>query len=64
MAKKLSGNRISAARADDDWQTDSDLRTLMEAEKIEKDPKRLEKAQALAKKKLLEIASVASGENC
>ena len=57
MAK---GNKISITRAEDDWQTESDLRTLMEAEKIEKDPKRFSKAQELAKKKLLEIAAVAS----
>ena len=35
MAK---GNRISATKMEDDWQVESDLRTLMEAEKIEKDP--------------------------
>lgn len=57
MAK---GNRISATKMEDDWQVESDLRTLMEAEKIEKDPKRFEKAKALAKKKLLEVASIAS----
>lgn len=52
--------RISQVKMEDDWQTESDLRTLMEAEKIEKDPKRFEKAKALAKKKLLECASIAS----
>ena len=57
MAK---GNRISATKMEDDWQVESDLRTLMEAEKIEKDPKRFEKAKALAKKKLLEVASIAA----
>lgn len=52
--------RIAATKMEDDWQTESDLRTLMEAEKIEKDSKRFEKAKALAKKKLLEVASIAS----
>ncbi len=52
--------RISQVKMEDDWQTESDLRTLMEAEKIEKDPKRHQKAKALAKKKLLEVASIAS----
>lgn len=52
--------RISQVKMEDDWQTESDLRTLMEAEKIEKDAKRCEKAKALAKKKLLEVASIAS----
>lgn len=57
MAK---GNTIAAVKEQDDWQAESDLRTLMESEAIEKDPKRLAKAQALAKKKLLDLASVAS----
>jgi hypothetical protein len=59
MAKK-SSNSIAIRSSEDDWQTESDLRTLMECEAIEKDPKRLAKAQALAKKKLLDLASVAS----
>jgi predicted PhzF superfamily epimerase YddE/YHI9 len=58
MAKK-SGT-VSMTKSEDDWQTESDLRTLMEAETIEKDPKRLAKVQALAKKKLLDLAAVAS----
>lgn len=57
MAK---GNVISARMAEDDWQTESDLRTMLDAEKIEKDPKRLAKVRALAKKKMLEVAKVAS----
>lgn len=52
--------KISATRAEDDWQVESDMRTLMEAEKIKGDPKRLEKAQKLAKARLLEVAAVAS----
>ena len=52
--------RISQVKMEDDWQTESDLRTLMDAEKIQKDTKRFEKAKALAKKKLLEVASIAS----
>ena len=62
MAKKSRGNSIATVSGEDDWQTESDLRTLMECEKIEKDPKRLAKVQALAKKKLLEVAAIASGE--
>lgn len=45
---------------DDDWRTESDLNTLIECEKIEKDPKRLAKVQALAKKRMLDMASVAA----
>lgn len=46
--------------SDDDWRADSDLRTLIEAEQIKKDPKRLAKAQAKAKERMLEVAAVAS----
>ena len=59
MAKKSSG-LIAMTKSEDDWQAEDDLRTLMRCEEIEKDPKRLAKAQALAKKRLLELASVAS----
>lgn len=54
MAK---GNAISTP---DDWQVESDLRTMMDAEAIEKDPKRIAKVRELAKKKLLDLASVAT----
>lgn len=59
MAKKL-GSVISNTKAEDDWATQHDLDTLVECEKIEKDPKRLKAAQALAKKRLMDLASVAS----
>ena len=57
MAK---GNMLAMRKEEDDWQTQRDLETLMECERIEKDPKRLAKAQALAKKRLLDLAAVAS----
>lgn len=44
----------------DDWQTEDDMRTLMRAEEVKRDPKRLAAAKACAKKKLEEVASVAS----
>ena len=44
----------------DDWQTEDDLRTLVRAREIEKDPKRMKAAQELAKKKMVEVAAVAS----
>lgn len=44
----------------DDWRVDSDLNTMIEAEKIEKDPKRLAKVKELAKKRMLEAAKIAS----
>lgn len=59
MAKKSIG-AIAMTRAEDDWQAEDDLRTLMRCEEIEADPKRLAKAQALAKQKLLGLAKVAA----
>lgn len=58
MAKK--GNGISLARVESDWQTQRDLDTMVEAEAIENDPKRLKAVQALAKRKTLEFAGIAS----
>ena len=46
--------------ADKEWQIESDLRTIMEAQKIEKDEKRFKAVKELAKKRLLDFASVAS----
>lgn len=59
MAKKSNGC-ISIAKQEDDWRAESDLRTMIECEQIEKDPKRLKAAQDLAKKRLMEMASIAS----
>ena len=39
---------VGAIAAEDDWRADSDMRTLIEAEQIKKDPKRLKAAQAAA----------------
>lgn len=60
MAKSNKAGMPIAAQ--DDWQAEEDLRTLMRCEEIEKDPKRYKAAKDLAKKKLLEMASIASGE--
>ena len=54
--------KVMKIAEDDEWRVESDLRTLMDAEKIRRDPKRLAKAQALAKTRMLEAASVASEE--
>jgi hypothetical protein len=59
MAKK-SSNTIAAVKAEDDWQVEDDLRTLMRCKEIESDPKRMAKVQAMAKKRMLEMAYVAS----
>lgn len=61
MAKKrISLNTVSE---DQDWKVESDLRCVMEAEAIEADPARIKKVRELAKKKMLEIATIASGES-
>ena len=57
MAKK---NASVSLDAPEDWQVESDLRTLLDAEKIEKDPKRMAKVRALAKQKMLDVASIAA----
>lgn len=59
MAKKRV-NLATAMSDETDWRVESDLNTLMEAERIEKDPKRLAAAQKLAKSKLLPLAAIAS----
>ncbi|MBI5255530.1 MAG: hypothetical protein HY855_03450 [Burkholderiales bacterium] len=51
---------VNMRKEEERWKVESDLRTLMEAEAIEKDPKRFAAAKALAKERLLELASVAS----
>lgn len=51
---------LSTAVADEtDWRVESDLNTLLEAEKIKKDPKRMAAVSKLAKAKMLSMASVA-----
>ncbi len=57
-----TGNKELKITGEEDWRADSDLRTLMDAEKIRRDPKRLAKAKALAKARMLEAAAVASSE--
>lgn len=49
---------MNAMSPDADWQARQDLQTLMECEAIEKDPKRLKAARALAKKKMAELTNV------
>jgi len=57
MAK---GSTISSSKDSElEWRTECDMRTLMEAEEIQKDPKRLQRAAAMAKDKLGELATLA-----
>ncbi|CDN87327.1 hypothetical protein BN948_01747 [Hydrogenophaga intermedia] len=45
---------------DEEWRAESDARTLIEAEKIKADAKRLEKARAWAAKQVQDAAAVAA----
>lgn len=58
MAKSKS--KAIAIKPDEEWRVESDVSTLMEAERIKADPQRLAKAQALAKKKMMDVAKVAT----
>lgn len=58
MAKKKSSGVCCVSN--DDWQAESDLRTMIECEAIEKDPKRMANVRALAKQRMLEVASIAA----
>lgn len=53
--KGISGPKFDEAK----WQAEQDMRTLMEAEQIKRDPKRLKAAKEAAKKKLEEAKAVA-----
>lgn len=59
MAKKRNTIGI---KPDEEWRVESDLRTLMEAKCIEKDPKRMAKCKAMAKEKMMEAAAVAGSD--
>lgn len=59
MAKKRL--TVASVNPETDWQTQSDLSTLMEAHHIKADPKRRAKVQALAKQRMMHMAAVATG---
>lgn len=61
MAK--NSKSLNAVSTDDDWSARRDLDTLVEASKIEADPKRLAKARALAKGQMMSMAKVAADTN-
>lgn len=61
MAKKNRSTTLGVnAEAPGDWRAESDMHTLMEAEKIKNDPKRHQAAKDMAKKRLTEVATVAA----
>jgi hypothetical protein len=53
---------MTSAKPDDEWKVESDLNVLIEAEKIKADAGRHAKAQALAKRKMMDVAKVASDD--
>lgn len=61
MNRKKS-NALAGISEDNRWRVESDLSTLMEAEKIKADSKRLAAAQALAKEKMMAAAKVAADD--
>lgn len=52
-------NKISMRKEEERWRVESDMRTLVEAEEIRRDTKRLAAAKKLAQEKMLEVAAVA-----
>ena len=52
------GIRAMSTKSEAEWQAEEDMRTLMRAEEIRKDPKRLKAAKDAAKKKLEEMKAV------
>lgn len=56
----MARNATIQDSSSDNWRIESDLGTLLEAEKIEKDPKRMGKVRALAKQKMLDVAAIAA----
>lgn len=67
MAKK---NSLAVASSHDDWQAQDDMRTLMRAASIKRDPKRLMAARKAARKRIDEqtaetqqMRSLAKGEH-
>lgn len=57
--KKSASELVSI---DEKWRTEADVRTLAEAAAIKADAKRLARARAMAKEKLMEMAAVANAE--
>ena len=56
----MTKSKAIAIKPDEEWRVEADLHTLMKAEEIKADPKRYAKVRALAQKKMMEVASIAS----
>lgn len=59
MAKRSANTIDMPIKEEERWRVEDDMRMLMQAETIRKDPKRMAKVQAMAKQKLLDMASLA-----
>ena len=62
MATKRKSANLAVPMECQDWQGEEDLRTMVRAEEIKKDPKRFAKVTALAKKKMMDMAAVATDD--
>lgn len=58
----MAKTKVGYPMREDDWQVEGDLRTMCQAKEIMMDEKRHGKVKELAKKKMTEIAAIASGE--
>lgn len=54
----MAKNSPASVGMDQDWEAESDMRTLAQAEEIRKDPKRLKSALAKAKEKIAELQAI------
>ncbi|MEH6501766.1 hypothetical protein [Halopseudomonas aestusnigri] len=56
----MSANKLKAVamKEEDEWRAQDDLRTLLEARKIQKDAKRMAKVRALAKQKMADMQAL------
>ncbi len=59
MGTMTNKSRPARGRITEDWEVTSALETLQRAESIRKDKPLMQKVRALAKEKLIEMASVA-----
>lgn len=58
--KRTMSSAFENIPSDQRWRVESDLSTLLEAEKIESDPKRMAAVRALAQEKMMAVAKVAA----
>lgn len=58
----MAKNQVAVSKPDAEWEAEDDVRTLARAEEIRRDPKRLARAKAMAKKKLAELKTVAESK--